>query len=63
MSVSDCGDPSPVNGTSNIPTGTTFGDAAILSCDTGYTLIGSTFISCEETGNWSDYPTCEIIGD
>lgn len=62
MNVSDCGDPSPVNGISDIPKGTTFGEVAILSCDAGYTLTGSKFITCDETGSWSDYPTCEIKG-
>jgi len=55
---SDCGDASPANGTVIAPKGTTYGEVVIVSCDTGYTLIGDSFIACEADSTWSSSPTC-----
>ena len=63
LAETDCGDPAPDNGSSNTPKGTTYGETAIISCDEGYVLSGSAFITCEESGNWSDVATCQIKGD
>ena len=41
-------------------TGTTFGETATYSCDTGFTLIGDTTRTCQATGLWSgNAPTCQ----
>lgn len=60
--ISDCGDPAPTHGSAAAPKGTTFGEVAIISCDDGYTLDGEYFITCLETGNWSSYGKCNVVG-
>ena len=41
-------------------TGTTFGQNATYSCNTGYNLMGSSTRTCQSTGVWSgDVPTCQ----
>ncbi len=50
-----CGEP-------DVPTsaGTSFGDVARYSCDTGYTLNGPAERTCQADGQWSEsVPTCE----
>ena len=42
-------------------TGTTFGEAATYSCNTGYQLSGSATVTCQETGSWSTPPSCECM--
>lgn len=59
---SDCGDPSPMNGTANIPSGTTYEKVAFIECDEGYTLQGEQYVTCEDGGAWSSNPTCVYIG-
>ena len=56
--VSDCGNPSPANGQANTPDGTTYGSAATITCDSGYVLNGSSYLTCRNGSNWSDTPTC-----
>ena len=60
FSVVDCGSlTDPVNGQVNT-NGTTFGETAIYSCDTGYNLVGNNTRTCQATGQWSgNEPTCE----
>ncbi|XP_053398307.1 CUB and sushi domain-containing protein 1-like [Mercenaria mercenaria] len=58
--IQDCGDPAPDNGSAVIPVATTYGEVAIISCDTGFTLNGVNFITCEDGATWSSTPTCEI---
>ena len=49
----------PANGQVR-PTGTTFGETAIYSCNTGYNLVGDNNRTCQATGEWSgSEPTCE----
>ena len=59
--VVDCGAlTDPANGQVSHPDGTTFGQTATYSCNTGYTLVGDSTRTCEATENWSgDAPTCE----
>ena len=40
--------------------GTSFGDVAGYSCDSGYTLSGTAEITCQADGQWSGtVPTCK----
>ena len=49
----------PSNGSVNHTTGTTIGENATYSCDTGYNLVGDSIRTCQATGNWSgSAPTC-----
>ena len=49
----------PSNGSVNHTTGTTFGENATYSCDTGYNLVGDSTHTCQATGEWSgSAPTC-----
>ena len=56
-----CGQPdSPSNGHVNTSAGTSFGDVARYSCDTGYTLNGPAERTCQADGQWNgSVPTCE----
>ena len=57
----DCGTlTNPVNGQVNHTFGTTFGQTATYSCDTGYNLVGGTTRTCQATGVWSgSTPSCQ----
>ena len=57
----DCGSATPSNGQAVTLSGTIFNQTANISCNAGYTLNGSTTITCTETG-WDSLPTCEIRG-
>jgi CUB/sushi domain-containing protein len=59
----DCGDPTPDNGERVDSGGTDFGSSATIECNTGYELIGSKVITCDDGGIWSDYPMCAIKGE
>ena len=66
----DCGNlTDPANGQASHTAGTTFGQTATYSCNTGYNLVGDSSSTCQDTGNWSGsastcqgvllyYPTC-----
>ena len=50
----------PANGQVTHTGGTTFGQTATYSCNTGYTLVGSSARTCQATGVWSgSAPTCQ----
>ena len=50
----------PANGQVNHTAGTTFGQTAAYSCDTGYNLMGDSTRTCQAAGVWSGSdPTCE----
>ena len=52
----------PANGQVNHTAGTTFGQTATYSCDTGYNLVGDSTRTCQALGNWSGRaPTCQGI--
>ena len=56
-----CGLPNaPRNGRVDTSAGTSFGDVASYSCDTGYTLNGPAERTCQADGRWNgSVPTCE----
>ena len=60
--VADCGALSnPANGQVNT-SGTTFGQTATYSCNTGYNLVGDSTRMCQANGDWSgSAPTCQSI--
>ena len=63
VEFTDCETPTIANAeAAEAPKGTTYGEVAILSCSTGYSLNGSTFVTCQTDGSWSTLPTCDIIG-
>ncbi len=50
----------PSNGRVNTSAGTSVGDVARYSCDTGYTLNGPAERTCQANELWSgSVPTCE----
>ena len=57
----DCGTLTyPTNGQVSHTAGTTFGQTATYSCDTGYNLVGDNTRICQATGVWSgSAPTCQ----
>ena len=59
--VVDCGAlRDPANGRVNDTAGTTLGQTATYSCNTGYNLVGNGTRMCQATGVWSgSAPTCE----
>ena len=47
------------NGQVSHPNGTTFGQKATYSCNTGYNLVGDSTRMCQADGMWSgSEPTC-----
>ncbi|XP_064387701.1 sushi, von Willebrand factor type A, EGF and pentraxin domain-containing protein 1-like isoform X3 [Halichondria panicea] len=56
-----CGDPPAIPNGSRTFTGTTFGDTATYSCNTGYQRLGPSTVTCQASGTWSDRPTCLAI--
>ena len=60
--VVDCGPlPGPANGQVST-TGTTLGQTANYSCNTGYNLVGNRTRTCQATGVWSgSAPTCQGV--
>ena len=53
----------PDNGKLVIMTGTLLGDTAGFICNSGFELMGSETVTCQDDGQWSDSaPTCQIIG-
>ena len=59
--VVDCGTlTNQANGQVSYTAGTTLGQTATYSCNTGYNLVGDGTRTCQATGNWSgSEPTCE----
>ena len=57
----DCGNlTDPDNGSVIHSAGTTLGQTATYSCDTGYNLVGNSTRTCQAIGNWSgSAPTCQ----
>ena len=57
----DCGSlTDPANGSVNHTAGTTFGQTATYSCNTGYNLVGDSTRTCQAEGSWSgSAPTCQ----
>ena len=61
--VVDCGTlTNPANGQVIHTGGTTFGETATYSCNTGYRLVGSSIRTCLVTRGWSgSIPTCQCM--
>ena len=61
LTVVDCGNlTDPANGSVTHTSGTTFGETATYSCNTGYNLTRDSTRTCQATGQWSgNAPTCE----
>ena len=59
--VVDCGTlTNQANGQVSHTAGTTLGQTATYSCNTGYNLMGDSTRTCQATGEWSgSVPTCE----
>ena len=57
----DCGNlTDPGNGSVTHSAGTTLGQTANYSCDTGYNVVGNSTRTCQAIGNWSgSAPTCQ----
>ena len=54
LTAVDCGNlTNPANGQVTHTAGTTFGQTATYSCNTGYNLVGDSTRTCQATGNWS----------
>ena len=50
----------PTNGQVSHTGGTTYGQTATYSCNTGYNLVGNSTRTCQATGMWSgSVPTCQ----
>ena len=63
LTAVECGSlTDPANGSVNHTAGTTFGQTANYSCNTGYNLVGDSTRTCNATGKWSgSEPTCEGV--
>ncbi|XP_064387742.1 sushi, von Willebrand factor type A, EGF and pentraxin domain-containing protein 1-like isoform X2 [Halichondria panicea] len=56
-----CGNPPTVPNGLRRFTGTTFGETATYSCNTGYQLSGSATVTCQASRNWSARPSCTPV--
>ena len=63
LTVVDCGAlNASANGQVSHTNGTTFGQIATYSCDTGYNLVGNSTRTCQADGVWSgSEPTCQGV--
>ena len=63
LTVVECGTlNATTNGQVNHTAGTTFGQTATYSCDTGYNLVGNSTRTCQADGVWSgSEPTCQGV--
>ena len=61
LTAVDCGSlTDPANGQVDHTAGTSLGQTATYSCDTGYDLVGDSTRTCQATGEWSQSaPTCQ----
>ena len=61
LTAVDCGPlTDPANGQVNHTAGTSLGQTATYSCNTGYNLVGDSTHTCQAIGEWSgSAPTCE----
>ena len=63
LTVVNCGIlANPANGKVSHTAGTTFGQTANYSCNTGYNLVGDSNHTCQATGEWSgSAPICQGV--
>ena len=59
----DCGSlTDPANGRVDHTVGTSLGETATYSCNTGYNLVGNSTRTCQATGEWNgSAPTCQGV--
>ncbi|XP_044068660.1 C4b-binding protein alpha chain-like isoform X3 [Siniperca chuatsi] len=58
----NCGSAGEVeNGHIDYPSGTEYGDESVVSCNTGYTLVGNSKLRCEAQGWVGRLPVCEVV--
>lgn len=60
--ISDCGTLTVVNGQFTAASGTTLGETATQSCNTGYTFSGDATVTCTDSGWSGAAATCTIVG-
>jgi hypothetical protein len=60
--IADCGSLTVVNGQFTAQSGTTLGENATQSCNTGYTLTGDETVTCLDSGWSASAATCTIVG-
>ena len=63
LTAVNCGNlTNPANGQVSHTAGTTFGQTATYSCNTGYDLVADSNRTCQATGNWSgSAPICQGV--
>lgn len=53
----------PSNGIVSAPNGTTYSNQVEYICETGYTVVGNGFRTCQSNGQWSgSEPSCFVTG-
>lgn len=62
--ITDCGRLTrPQNGFVSTPNGTTYGQVASFTCQTGYRVNGGDSLQCTQSGTWNGtVPTCLPVG-
>lgn len=58
MLIAECSDPNPANGKVTAPRGFTYGEEVFISCDSGYILIGESYLACKDGPAWSGNASC-----
>ncbi|XP_052772238.1 uncharacterized protein LOC128211461 isoform X1 [Mya arenaria] len=58
--IVDCGPLEAEHTYVDIENITTFGEAALVSCNTGYLPEGTTPVECLANGTWSEIPSCRV---
>ncbi len=56
----DCGAPPTISDGTRTLTGTTFGETATYSCNSGLIISGSAIITCLASGSWEPEPACTM---
>ena len=52
----------PTNGVVDL-SGTSLGDTATYTCDSGYELVGTPVLNCQHDGTWDNSPPlCQSVG-
>ncbi|XP_033125717.1 CUB and sushi domain-containing protein 3-like, partial [Anneissia japonica] len=60
--IVNCGDPGTPTWGEKTGSDETYGSTVNYVCNTGYNLVGSTMVTCQSNGTWSDSPpTCQLV--
>ena len=63
LTLTGCGTPETVaNAQITGPSSLTVGSTATYTCNPGYRLVGNEQIVCQNNGQWTTRPTCQLIG-